>query len=178
MNTAEYAKVRVVRTQDIGPATKYLGAVGTHSWVFVCDDDQQYHPTLIERMKHSLTTMSVYQNHYESILDKTSGGCIHGYVGLMIPSPLLQGLSSFPLPPPAYFVDDQWMSIYCLTEGIPILSTGVNEYNEIYKVLEGWHEQIGVDALSQLNTRDDRVRELETYFHVVWRKPCYVKVTH
>jgi hypothetical protein len=175
MESAEYARVRVIRTDDIGPATKYLGAVGTHSWVFVCDDDQQYHPTLIERMRQSLTTMSVYQNHYESILDKTSGGCIHGYVGLLIPSPLLQNLCLFPLPPPAYFVDDQWMSLYCLTEGIPILSSGVNEYKDIYKVLDGWHELIGVDALSQLNTRDDRVRDLEAYFRVVWRKPSYVK---
>lgn len=176
MNTAEYAKVRVNRTYDFGPATKYLGAIGTNSWVFVCDDDQQYHPTLIERMKQSLRSMSVYQNHYESILEKTSGGCIHGYVGLLIPSPLLQNIISFPLPPPAFFVDDQWMSIYCLTEGISILSSGVNEYKDIYKVLDGWHELIGIDALSQLNTRDDRVRELELYFRVSWRKPCYVRV--
>ena len=176
MNTAEYAKVRLTRTEDMGPATKYLGAIGTQSWVFVCDDDQQYHPTLIERMKHSLTTMSIYQNHYESILAKTSGGCIHGYVGLLIPSPLLQNLSSFPLAPPAYFVDDQWISIYCLTEGISILSSGVNEYKDIYKVLDGWHELIGVDALSQLNTRDDRVRELEAYFRVRWSNPSYVRV--
>jgi len=175
MTRAEYRKVRVIRTHDIGPATKYLGAVGTRSWVFVCDDDQQYHPTLIQRMKQSLTTMSIYQNHYESILEKTSGGCIHGYVGLLIPSPLLQNLTSFPLPPPAYFVDDQWMSIYCLTEGIPILSSGVNEYTDIYMVLDGWHELIGIDALSQLNTRDHRVRELEAYFRVRWSKPYYVR---
>jgi hypothetical protein len=175
MNTLEYAKVTVSRTDDIGPATKYLGAIGRHSWVFVCDDDQQYHPTLIERMKRSLTHMSVYQNRYETILEQTSGGCIHGYVGLLIPSPLLQNLTSFPLPPPAYFVDDQWISIYCLTEGISILSTGVNEYNDIYKVLDGWHELIGIDALSQLHTRDERVRELEAYFRVAWRKPYYIR---
>jgi hypothetical protein len=174
MDTPEYAKVRVNRTDDIGPATKYLGAVGTGSWVFVCDDDQQYHPSLIDRMKKSLTTMCVYQNHFESILEKTSGGCIHGYVGLLIPSALLQNLRFFPLPAPAYFVDDQWMSIYCLTQGIPILSSGVNEYKDIYKVLDGWHELIGVDALSQLNTRDQRVRELEEYFQVTWRNPSYI----
>ena len=177
MDSPEYAKVRVNRTHDMGPGTKFLGAVGTGSWVFVCDDDQQYHPSLIERMTKSLTTMSVYQNHFESILEKTSGGCIHGYVGLLIPSPLLQNLCSFPLPPPAYFVDDQWMSIYCLTQGIPILSSGVNEYKDIYMVLDGWHELIGVDALSRLNTRDQRVRELEEYFQVKWRNPYYTHNT-
>jgi len=174
LDMEEYAKVKVIRTQDYGPATKYLGALSAENcWVFVCDDDQQYHPSLIERMKMSMNHMAVYQNHYESILEKTSGGCVHGYVGLMIPSSLLQKLPFFPLPPAAYFVDDQWMSIYCLTEKIPILSSRVNEYKDIFKVLDGWHELIGRDALSQLNTRDDRVRDLENFFRVRWNKPIY-----
>jgi adenylosuccinate synthase len=69
------------------------------------------------------------------------------------------------------------MSIYCLTQGIPILSSGVNEYKDIYMVLDGWHELIGVDALSRLNTRDQRVRELEEYFQVKWRNPYYTHNT-
>jgi hypothetical protein len=174
LKTPEYSRVRIHRTTDIGPATKYLGALTVEDcWVFVCDDDQQYSPTLLERMKNTLTSMSVYQNHYESILEKTSGGCIHGYVGLMIPSFCLRKLPLFPLPPSAYFVDDQWMSIYCMFEGIPILSSGVNQYAEIYKVLDTWHELIGVDALSQLHTRDECVRELEHFFRVKWNKPNY-----
>jgi hypothetical protein len=172
-----YARVRVNRTEDLGPATKYLGALGRDCWVFVCDDDQRYHPTLIQRMKESLTSMSVYQNHYDSILEKTSGGCIHGYVGLLLPSPCLRNLPAFPLPQCAYFVDDQWMSIYCLTEGIPILSSGVAAYTDIFAVLDGWHELIGVDALSQLNTRDTCVSELEAFFQVKWVKPNYSNIS-
>jgi hypothetical protein len=174
LKTEAYSRVRVIRTEDLGPATKYLGGVGLNCWVFVCDDDQEYNPTLLERMKSSLGRMAVYQNHYESIVQKTSGGCIHGYVGLLIPAPSLRSLPTFPLPASAYFVDDQWMSIYCLTEGITILSSGVNEYSEIYKVLDSWHELIGVDALSHLNTRDICVRELESFFRVKWSTPNYV----
>ena len=174
LKTEAYSRVRVIRTEDLGPATKYLGGVGLNCWVFVCDDDQEYNPTLLERMKSSLGRMAVYQNHYESIVQKTSGGCIHGYVGLLIPAPSLRSLPTFPLPASAYFVDDQWMSIYCLTEGITILSSGVNEYSEIYKVLDSWHELIGVDALSHLNTRDTCVRELESFFRVKWSTPNYV----
>lgn len=176
LSTAEYAKVKVHRVTDIGPATKYMGALTVKDcWVFVCDDDQQYHYSLITRMKESLRSMSVFQNHYESIRGKTSGGYVHGYVGLMIPSSLLQNIPLFPLPPSAYYVDDQWMSLYCLTEGIPILSSGVNEYADIYKVLDGWHELIGKDALSQLHTRDGCVRDLETFFQVRWQNDAYVR---
>jgi len=176
LNTPEYAQVKIHRTSDIGPATKYMGALTVKDcWVFVCDDDQQYHPSLIARMKESLRSMCVVQNHYESIHNKTSGGYIHGYVGLMIPSSLLQNIPFFPLPPSAYYVDDQWMSIYCLTEGIPILSSGVNDYVDIYKILDGWHEIIGKDALSQLNTRDTCVRDLESFFNVRWENAAYVR---
>ena len=167
------SKVTVVLTEDRGPATKYLGglsAISTDSWIFVCDDDQEYHPDLISKMVGSIGYVGVYQNHYDSIRQKTSGGLIHGYVGLMVHASLLQGLPGFHLPDAAQFVDDQWMSIYCFKKSIPIFNTGVEAYSDIYRVLDGWHEKIGAESLAALQNRDLMVANLAEEFGVVFNK--------
>lgn len=163
------SKLTVVFTEDRGPATKYVGGLGhipADSWVFVCDDDQEYHPTLISRMKESIKELAVYQNHYNSIVKKTSGGLIHGYVGLLVPASFLRSLASFPLPRSAYFVDDQWMSIYCFLNSMRIYQTRAEAYSEIYKVMDGWHEKIGAESLASLNNRDEMVRAIAKEFSV------------
>jgi len=163
------SKLTVVFTEDRGPATKYVGGlehIPEDSWVFVCDDDQEYHPTLISRMKNSLQELAVYQNHYDSIVKKTSGGLIHGYVGLLVPASFLRGLASFPLPKSAYFVDDQWMSIYCFLNSMRIHKTRAEAYSEIYKVMDGWHEKIGAESLASLNNRDEMVSAIAKEFCV------------
>ena len=33
-------------------------------WVFCCDDDQEYKEDIIEKMKASMHSMGIYQNHY------------------------------------------------------------------------------------------------------------------
>jgi hypothetical protein len=119
---------------------------------------------------NSVTKIAVYQNHYESIKEKTSGGLIHGYVGLLVHASLLQDLPAFPLPPAAQFVDDQWMSIYCFLKGIQICPSGVETYREIYKVLDGWHEKIGAASLAGLQNRDDMVAALGREFGITFDK--------
>jgi len=119
-------------------------------------------------MRQNLESYSVYQNHYEAIRQKTSGGLIHGYVGLLVNSAELAALKRFPLPDVARFVDDQWMSIYCFTQGIPVLPTIVENYRDIFAVLDGWHERIGPDSLAGLNNRADMVRALAEYFGVTF----------
>jgi hypothetical protein len=165
------SKVTVIYSEDYGPATKYLGAataIPAGTWTLVCDDDQIYHPSLVQRMRTSVKSLAVYQNHYESIRVKTSGGLVHGYVGLLVHSSHLLGLKQFPLPEVAHFVDDQWMSIYCFTQGIPVLPTIVENYRDIFAVLDGWHERIGPDSLAGLNNRADMVRALAEYFGVTF----------
>jgi len=167
------SKVTLVYTEDLGPATKYLGGLGqisSDSWIFVCDDDQEYHPTLVARMMNSVNETAVYQNHYESIKQKTSGGLIHGYVGLLVHASLLEDLPTFPLPPAAQFVDDQWMSIYCFLKGIQILPSGVETYHDIYRVLDGWHEKIGAASLAGMHNRDDMVAALGREFGIIFDK--------
>jgi len=162
-------KVTVVRGEDAGPATKYVGALSViphDAWVFVCDDDQEYAPTLISRMKTRLDRVCVYQNRCEIIRSSTSGGLIHGYVGNLTHASLLLGLPTFPLPDCAFHVDDQWMSIYYFLNGVPIKPTGVEEYRDLFQRLENSHECIGADSLFALGTRADRVRALEEAFRV------------
>ena len=114
----------------------------------------------------SVSQVGVYQNHYESIKQKTSGGMVHGYVGNLIHSSVLKGLRTFPLPDCARFVDDQWGSMYCQLKNIPVLPTEVESYAEIFKVTENGHEKLGTHSLSGLGTRGDRVSELEEFFGV------------
>jgi hypothetical protein len=155
--------VQVCRGEDKGPASKYLGALDAiprGAWVFIGDDDQEYQPDLIDRMKRGIDSLGVYQNHSASIQQKTSGGMIHGYVGLLIHESHLRALAEFPLPDAARFVDDQWMSAYCCVHDIPIFPTVAEAYTDIFQVLHNGHEKLGCDSLSGLQTRDERIREL------------------
>jgi hypothetical protein len=166
--------VHVCRGADKGPASKYLGAldqIPRGAWVFIGDDDQEYHPTLIETMKRGLNSMGVYQNHFFSIQQKTSGGLIHGYVGLLIHESLLRKLREFPLPEAARFVDDQWMSAYCYLHGIPVFPTSAEPYSEIFAVLQNGHEKLGCESLSGLQTRDERICELSRILGVSFKGP-------
>jgi hypothetical protein len=159
-----YAKVEVLRSPDFGPATKYLGALGQISedhWIFVCDDDQEYHPELISRMSAALKDPGAYQNHYRQIQRKTSGGMIHGYVGVIFHASCLKALPEFPLPHAARFVDDQWMSAYCFKEGIEISPTPAEMYPEIFRTLQDGHELYAPEALAFLHNREQMVKELE-----------------
>ena len=165
------SKVTVVVGSDHGPATKYLGAltqIPQHQWVLFCDDDQEYHPTLVARMAEAVVDHSVYQNRYE-IVRHGSGGTIHGYVGNLMYRGVLNALPSHPLPPCARFVDDQWMSVYCFLHGIPIRPTGVIHYNEIFGVLNNGYEKVGEAPLAALGTRDHCVRQLAEYFNITFQ---------
>jgi hypothetical protein len=47
-----------------------------------------------------------------------------------------------------------------------VFPTEVEHYEEIFKVTENGHEKLGTESLSGLNTRADKVCELENYFGV------------
>lgn len=161
--------VHVISGEDMGPATKYLGPAGADAvpagaWILTIDDDQEYAADLVSKMLSVVRPgrpLGVYQNHYESIKAKTSGGLIHGYVGNLMPHALTDALPEFPLPEEAHFVDDQWMSAYCFRQGIPIYPTPLEQYGQIFRVLQNGHEKLGEASLSGLGNRDEKVRVLE-----------------
>lgn len=164
-----YSKVSVVRCPDSGPATKYLGALGQipeDAWIFVCDDDQEYHPELIARSAAALKAPGAYQNHYRHIQNKTSGGLIHGYVGVIFHRSCLRELPEFPLPPAARYVDDQWMSVYCFKHGVEIYPTPAEAYPEIFQTLQDGHELHAPESLAGLLNRVQMVKELEDALEV------------
>ena len=171
------SKVTILIGEDKGPATKYLGALDCiqHTWVFFCDDDQEYSNGLVPNMMRCIDSMNVYQNRYSIIQNTSSGGLIHGYVGNLAHVECLRMLDSFPLPECAYHVDDQWMSIYYFLNNISIKPTGIEEYSDIYKSLDNNHELIGADSLASLGTRSDRVQQLEAYFQVKFLARCDMK---
>lgn len=157
-------KVKVVLTEDTGPATKYLGALPclpSGQWMFVCDDDQAYHGTLMQRMADAIKGVGVYQNRYE-IVRWGSGGIVHGYVGVWVRRDCLDSLPGFPRPRASRYVDDQWMSAYCAFHDVPVIPTGIESYGDIFSVLRGGvYEQVGAAPLAALGNRDLSIRELE-----------------
>lgn len=175
-----FSKVTIVYNNDYGSATKYLGSLKhltyQDNWVFVCDDDQEYKKDLIERIKPLLKNeKTVYQNRY-NIFSKygTSGGYIHGFVGLFVHSTVLKGLNTFPLPEFAKTIDDQWFSAFCFLNDIKISPTNIDNYNEIFQVLgENNFEKIGKDSLSKtfgISYRNKCISELEMYFKIQFSK--------
>jgi hypothetical protein len=171
-------RVTVVWGPDYGPASKYRGAldwIPPQSWVLVVDDDQVYHATLVEKMlqrvkppQSSYPFYPTLQNRCDIIASSyTSGGLIHGFVGNMMHQSNLVNLRTFPFPDAARFVDDQWMSIYHFLQGIPIVSSGVEHYHDMYAVTHDGHENInGPDALFRLGNRDAEIQKLRQCFGV------------
>jgi hypothetical protein len=168
------SKVTIVKTEDYGSATKILGALPIldtlDTWVFVCDDDQEYSPTLIDRMKPALGEPGLYQNLYHAFnRQSTTGGLVHGYVGFIIHSSCLRSLKHFPFPEEARFVDDQYFSIYCFLHGIPLFATGIEEYPDVFAVMENNHEKWGVDALASIGNRGKCISAVAAFFQVEFR---------
>lgn len=164
-------KVTIVESEDYGPATKYLGSLSKipkSQWMFICDDDQEYHPELIRTIKNDINLLGAYQNRYH-IVKNGSGGIIHGYVGNMIHRSLLNRLPEFDLPLCSRHTDDQWMSIYYFINNISIYPTSIESYSMIFSVLMNGYEQIGEASLADLGTRDARVEELAKYFKIIFK---------
>lgn len=174
------SKVTVVYNDDYGSATKYIGSLNeltyNDQWVFICDDDQEYKNDLLEKTKPLLKNENyVYQNRY-NIFSKygTSGGFIHGFVGLFVHSSVLKKLNKFPLPECARTIDDQWFSAFCFFNEIKIVPTNIDDYKQIFEVLgENNFEKIGKDSLAKrfgIEYRNHCINELEKYFKISFTK--------
>jgi len=164
--------VKVVRFMYDSPLIKHIGAYecehDKETFQFVGDDDQTYHPQLLEKMFESyFDKEAVMQNRYHMV--KTgSGGICHGFVGLIYKLKHLSGFfdKSFTIPDKCW-IDDQLMSIYFHKKGIRCIPSAVYDYSDIYSELDGWHEKLGGEhALHKLGDRDQMVRELADFYKV------------
>ena len=132
---------------DLGPAMKYCGpeeAVSQyHGPVFVGDDDQRYHPQLLQRLQQRLQqyrTVSsgvwppVLQNRLEATRTCTKGGLVRGFAGLVINAPFhLLGFADFVAraPPECRVVDDDLFSVFLWLRGVSI-ERGVSKHAHIF----------------------------------------------
>jgi len=153
-------RVTVVLCEDVGSVAKVFGSrdrLGPQRWTFVCDDDQIYKPGLVKAMMSRVDALCVYQNRYETFRHHTSGGLIHGYVGFLAPSGVWGSLEPIE---EGRFIDDQVLSAHLYRTQIPIRPTGLEQYEDLFAVLEEGHEQGGAEALAALGSRDQDVIRL------------------
>ena len=153
-------RVTLVFCEDHGSIAKVLGpkdSLSPGQWAFVCDDDQVYKPGLVKAMMRQVDALCIYQNRCNVFRGYTSGGLIHGYVGFLAHSSFWQGLEPLEA---GRLIDDQVLSAHAYRNQIPIRPTGLDDYRDMFAVLEGGHEQKGEEALAALGSRDQEVIRL------------------
>jgi predicted GH43/DUF377 family glycosyl hydrolase len=179
------SRVIIIRPEeDSGSVSKYTGIAQYLSSlsitdplhdaiIFICDDDQEYHPELCCRMLTTIckdrllrsSSSFVIQNRYETVRFG-SGGIIHGFVGLMVHASALKNLLSFDRPSVCRYVDDQYMSIYFAKHEIPIFPSRVETYPDIYSVMTNLREKNSAtpESLAAYGSRTRYIQELGQYF--------------
>ena len=159
--------VTVTVGPDFGAPTKYLGslkAMPKSGWVFFGDDDQIYREDLVSRMMSSVKSLGAYQNTDRNFRFKSVSkyDLITGFLGVIFPLSLLQGLLEFPVPPAARFVDDQWMSIYCYFHGILVFPTDIDLEEYIFKSGKRVGSHGLLESGRKENSRTLQIRSLES----------------
>lgn len=168
------SKIIITKTPYDSPALKYLGCLPhlqDEDIIFVGDDDQVYHPNLLEKMREGMfRDDAVYQNRYHIVKHGTAG-IIHGFVGLMMKAKVFRFINDFDLPKTCW-IDDQLLSIYFYKNNIPILPSPVNDFDEIYSHTSNYGtEQIGEGALCMMDLpRRKQIKELERMYNVFFLK--------
>lgn len=170
-------KIVILRNDFDSPLLKHIGYidfVNDNEYMFIGDDDQEYHPELIEKMVDGIYNVNaVYQNRYHIVKHGTAG-IIHGFVGLIYRKGLINPIKNFKIPD-VVWTDDQLMSIYFHKLHIPINPSPINDFDEIYSYLNIYkHEKLGTGGdlcLSpETNKRDEEIKKLEikydVYFHL------------
>ena len=117
------SKVTVLTTSN--PYSISLSPQIGNEWIFFCED-YEYKEGLIQSMLNSVKDLSVYQNSYDTVRAKTSGGLIHNSAGNLIHRSFLNGLE---------FSNNLTLSISCYLQGIRVKPTGIESHTDIYKTL-------------------------------------------
>lgn len=125
----ETGEVTLIRSEDKGPATKFLGIlehnIDPEHYIIVVDDDQIYNDKLLSNLVHKLESLkkdSVVSSNIQ--FDGTngySGNLITGYAGFIFKRKLLNNISKFVWPKECYLVDDVWITEYFKYNGIEMV---------------------------------------------------------
>lgn len=114
-------QVTLVRTKDVGPATKFMGILGAiidpEHYIIVVDDDQIYNKYLLSNLVYRADNVGgnkvVSCDLYE--------GSVAGYAGYILKRKLLNNIIYFIWPNECFLVDDIWISEYFMHEKIEMI---------------------------------------------------------
>lgn len=127
--------VTVIRPKkDYGPIMKYIGPykylrpAGNDCAIFVCDDDQEYHPKLIKKLMKKYDGsggVSVITAMGTTIL---TTDVVYGHAGVLVPSYAISIIRNEVLRSSSYIkqccqlVDDNWVSIIFKRNNISVIN--------------------------------------------------------
>ena len=131
--------VTVIRPKkDYGPISKYIGGykyIDKNSVVFVCDDDQRYHPNLVgklvdryNKLEHNKKDRTVITSLGEKLL---TTHIVYGFASLLLPSKVIDIIrnsvmkSSNHVKTSCQFVDDHWVSIMLKKNSIKVINMNI-----------------------------------------------------
>lgn len=157
--------------KDLGPIMKYIGPVCLHpnaEYCFACDDDQDYHRGLLEKMllKAQNNPGCVIQNWLNPVINNPLGDHVHGFVANLYPRKYNDVLEDFIkyVPEKCLWIDDQVVGLYWWLKGVPIIN-GESEFETIFAKLEDGHEFHETEtALHAESDRKDLKNKLYAYF--------------
>ena len=127
--------------RDYGPVMKYIGSSNfissnERSLVYVCDDDQQYQPDLVQRLvnKYTLNQGKVITANGKTILFTPT---IYGHASILLPSKVIKLItdevlrSSVRTRKSCQLVDDNWVSSIIKHNQIEIVNMNLG-YDKLY----------------------------------------------
>lgn len=159
----ENEKIIINYTEIESPFCKFdILKNNDYSWIFLMDDDQMYNPFLIEKMFESMNEFGIYQNKYE-----LNG--IQSKFGYLFNSFFIceNDLYFFKkIPKDYYLLDNQWISYQCEKLKIPIYSTDLKLYENIFIDLENNKEKKGIDSISTQCNKKNLINQFENYLNI------------
>lgn len=129
--------VTVVRPKkDYGPIMKYIGCykhINEDSAIFICDDDQEYHPTLIKKLM--LKYISLGETRVITAMGETilTTDTVFGHSGVIVPAYAIPIIRNEVLRSNKYIrkscqlVDDNWVSIIFKKYNIKVTNLKLSE---------------------------------------------------
>lgn len=114
-------EITVIRTEDKGPATKFLGLleekIHPEHYIIVVDDDQIYNDKLLSNLIYKADSIGG-----EGVVSsKIDSGLVTGYGGFIFKRKLLDNITKFIWPKECFLVDDAWITGYFKHQGIQMV---------------------------------------------------------
>jgi hypothetical protein len=165
----KYSKiVKVIRPEDRGPATKFLGLLDCDidpvEYICVVDDDQIYNKYLLSNLLYK--AINSPDNHVISSVCEFTNIDVMGCFGYLFKRKLLDNISHFKHPKECFLVDDAWITAYFKQNNIPItrLFPVFVTYFSIYDTPKDIFEMYKMIFDIQKNPYRKKVQEIDSLY--------------